>query len=518
MFKGFRNLITNYKRMSCAFILLSVRWAELFSTAVVNKYTTIKFWDSMAKHLVILLHGLWGNYKHMDSLLEMFQKVINDRGSDSNDSDAGNSNSNFVFYSAMENAKFKTLDGIEIVGYRTLIEISQFIKNSKYQFNKISVIGYSLGGIIGRFIIGKMFTDCKEIFEGMQPILFLTLATPHVGVDFYNLNHSPGKAVLITILKSLGTTILGKSGKELFISNSENDILVKMTTGEFIEGLKKFQYRVVLANVKNDRTVPFYTSFITDSDPFLVTENCVKYNFDFNIPNASYSNLQPKILDLNELNSAVIHSKDEYTTEVKLKMLRRVPLIILLMIIFLPLALIINTGATIYRYIVTRQYRRMIKDGNTDALLRKGINGFDDKVRGFVEDTYESLISIDRDGNSDDLDITLETNEMSDDDETVYSGISWEEFVHTYSQNWKPENPNSYVKEFGTLPLDNNRKIIVKNLNELEWVKIPIYIKALNAHRDIVARNGLKQDTPNSVATVEFIGYLVRYLIKTSSK
>lgn len=460
----------------------------------------------MGKHLVVLIHGLWGNYKHMDTLKEVFEKTLKNKEDDSEEN-------NFIFFTPTENARFKTLDGIELLGYRTLIEISQFIEAKReidVKISKISVLGYSLGGLIARFVIGKMFTDCIEIYKNIEPIIFITLATPHVGVNFYNPNKTALQSVLYSTLTLLGSNILGKSGSELFIKNSGNDIILRLSTGDFIENLKKFKYRIVVANVKNDRTVAFYTSFISHCDPFIQTGNNILYKFEKDIPNEhSYTEGIPNIVEMNELDPMM---KLPHYGESKPIPIRRLLFFGFAIIIFLPVALILNIIASIYRSFATRKYRRYINKGIASKFVRNKL-GLGDIIRGYMEDAYDNLVV----RGNDYSDVKEPLNNESTINSAIFSEsdnekIIWKNLIDKYSENWKSYNQNSYNEKFDHLPFDKNRIEIVNNLNALEWIKLPIYIRALNAHRSIAARNGISNEVPNSVGTVQFIGELVNYL------
>lgn len=447
---------------------------------------------SSGKHLFVLIHGLWGNHKHMKSLNQAFENVC---GQDKN----------CVFFAPTQNALFKTFDGIEIVGYRTLIEICQYIKEFKEgQITKISIVGYSMGGLIARFVIGKMFTEFEQIFKGIEPHLFLTFASPHLGVQFYNPNKSTFKCLLQPILRGVGSNILGKSGRELFITNKFNDILVKLSEGEYLENLSRFKWRIIFANVKNDRTVAFYTAYITDCDPFISTENNVKYFFEQKIPGANYSRAPPRIIDIDELDITikrpVFHRPRQYIRWIKI-----IPLIALFVCFALPIMFCLNFLASIYSTVVTKKYRVTLPDGSTSSINYREL-GYDDTLKEYFSDFYGSVLN-EEDDDDDGVNIP-ETDGVSEEQAQLH--MTWKEFTDKYSSNWHKE------KKFPRLPFDEKRATILKNLNSLSWIKIPVYIKSTNAHGGIVARRGLDENAAStSVACVEFAAQLVQYLLKT---
>lgn len=440
------------------------------------------------KHLLVFIHGLWGNYKHMNSLNTIFEKTLS-------------GHSELVYFAPRQNAMFKTFDGIEIVGYRTLMEICQFITGYKDgPITKISIVGYSMGGLIARFVIGKMYTEFDSVFKDIEPQIFLTLATPHLGVEFYNPGNSASKGILQSLIRNLGSRILGKSGREMFITNSKNDILLKLTEDPFLESLARFKWRAVIANVKNDRTVAFYTSYITDCDPFILTKNNIKYAFEEKIPGSHYSRANPKIIDMDLLDRRLKRPKVEKKRTIK--WFKILPLIFLFVTLILPVLFCLNIAATLYSDVANWKYRRLLQAGQLPVLIHSKL-GLDEKLKEYATDVYGSIIN-DEEGNTNEDDDSYNEDETESGEEHV----CWRNFIEKYSRVW------AGVNQFPRLPFDSRRKTMLANLNKLSWIRIPIYIKSANAHGGIVARRGLDEDAPQtSVACLEFTAQLVQYLL-----
>lgn len=143
------------------------------------------------------------------------------------------------------------------------------------KFTKLSVVGYSLGGLWARYALGillqkKMLKVPGICDEGqLEPVLFTTFATPHAGARFQ------GKTTFTKVFTSLGTTLLGQSGKDLFLKSSYTKdgrpVLEQMADPKsvFYKALASFKYLMLYANSINDRTVPFYTAYLTNKDPFV---------------------------------------------------------------------------------------------------------------------------------------------------------------------------------------------------------------------------------------------------------
>ncbi|CAR26696.1 hypothetical protein ZYGR_0H05190 [Zygosaccharomyces rouxii] len=444
-----------------------------------------------SKHLFVLIHGLWGNHNHMKSLMEVYGKQFG--------------SPEMVFFSPSENALFKTFDGIEIIGYRTLLEIYQFIKCFKDgPITKISVLGYSMGGLVARFVLGKMFGEYHDLFEGIEPQIFITMATPHLGVQFYNPKRYFFRGLMQFGMRLIGSNIIGKSGRELFVVNKHNDILVRLGEGEYLDALSKFKWRVAFANVNNDRSVAFYTGFISDCDPFINTGNQLKYAFEEEIPGKNYTYGPPRIIDLDRLDP---NCPRPVTRTRRLRKFGDFLLFFTLFgFVFLPLAICINITGTIYSHLVNYRYRKILNDAAAPSMVRQRLQ-FNNSVREFTEDVYRTILGDPTESvGGSNSDGALERSDLLED------SISWKEFIQKHTDIWKKK------EMFAPLPFDENRKAMYENLNSLEWIRIPVYIKMLNSHGAMVARRGLntKKSGSSGIACVEFSARLLQYLLAHS--
>ncbi|EAT82101.2 hypothetical protein SNOG_10707 [Parastagonospora nodorum SN15] len=147
---------------------------------------------------------------------------------------------------AKRNAGSFTYDGVDTGGERVASEVEQKLgdlKNDGNEIKKISVIGYSLGGLVARFAIGLLYSR---------------------GVHIWNI---------------LGARTLSMSGRQLFgidkFRETGRSLLSVLADSNsiFIKGLAQFQHRSLYANVVNDRTVTYYTAGISQTDPFVKPEN-----------------------------------------------------------------------------------------------------------------------------------------------------------------------------------------------------------------------------------------------------
>ncbi|KAI7233272.1 DUF676-domain-containing protein [Hortaea werneckii] len=207
-------------------------------------------------HLVILTHGLWGNPVHLhhlrDTLLEH------------------HATSGLHVFTPQSNKDNFTYDGIDVGAERITTEIEDEIRrlqNLGAPLSKISIAGYSLGGLIARYVVGLLHKN--GVFETLQPCNFTTFATPHLGVRTPGLGYGP------QTWNFLGSKTLSTSGQQMFLTDDFRDtgrpLLAVMAdpTSIFVRGLARFRRKSVYANTTNDRSVPYYTSAISSTDPFV---------------------------------------------------------------------------------------------------------------------------------------------------------------------------------------------------------------------------------------------------------
>jgi hypothetical protein len=72
---------------------------------------------------------------------------------------------------------------------------------------KLSVTGYSLGGLVSRYLIGVLHQ--RKFFENVTPVNFNTFATPHIGLPRYPNFFS-------ALANSFGPRLLSRTGEQFF--------------------------------------------------------------------------------------------------------------------------------------------------------------------------------------------------------------------------------------------------------------------------------------------------------------
>ena len=73
---------------------------------------------------------------------------------------------------AKSNANSFTYDGIELGGERTANEIEaqiQELEDAGSKIAKLSIIGYSLGGLVARYAVGLLYSN--KLVDDIQPVV-----------------------------------------------------------------------------------------------------------------------------------------------------------------------------------------------------------------------------------------------------------------------------------------------------------------------------------------------------------
>ncbi|KAK2873602.1 hypothetical protein FQN49_002245 [Arthroderma sp. PD_2] len=209
--------------------------------------------QTKAEHLCVLIHGLWGNPTHLNHIVSSLRERFDE--------------SSLQILCPKSNAGSLTYDGIELGGERVAHEVEEAIKSSAEQgckIRKLSVVGYSLGGLIARYAIGLLYA--KGYFEDIEPVNFTTFASPHVGV------RSPARKS--HFWNVLGARCVSTSGRQLFMIDSFRDTgkpLLSTLAAHgsiFMLALARFKHRTLYANAVNDLSAVYYTTAISKTDPF----------------------------------------------------------------------------------------------------------------------------------------------------------------------------------------------------------------------------------------------------------
>ncbi|CBJ48764.1 putative serine esterase [Ectocarpus siliculosus] len=231
-------------------------------------------------HLVVLAHGLSGT---PEDLTYLKQSLEREGGSE------------ILVHSARRN-EGKTKDGVVEGGSRLAEEILEVVQSTP-SLSRISLVGNSLGGLYVRYAAKLLYRDettggdggTGATVAGLSPSVFMTIATPHLGVRRFTYVPLPSP------LHSLAGVFVGKTGHDLFLSRKkggsgggggeaggeaaatapaaaakdgrENSLLYNMaTTKDFLRPLKAFRWRRAYANRRGDFMVPYGTAAFVEPD------------------------------------------------------------------------------------------------------------------------------------------------------------------------------------------------------------------------------------------------------------
>ncbi|ROV89845.1 hypothetical protein VMCG_09497 [Cytospora schulzeri] len=280
-----------------------------------------------------------------------------------------------------------TYDGIELGGERVCLEIEEELRAIEARggkIKKLSVVGYSLGGLVARYAIGLLYA--KGVLDQLECMNFTAFASPFIGV------RTPLHGGANHLWNVLGARTLSTSGRQLFtidkFRNTGRPLLAVLADRNsiFMLGLAKFRRRTLYTNIINDRSAVYYTTAISKTDPYTDLTK-VRVNYEKGYEDVVLDRMHP-------VDPIPPHAwkKDTFAEKFN-KWLYRVPFI-LAFIILVPLALIAYFINSIIQTV--RSYKRI-------ALHEKGKAGINideyrmpvliNELRGAVEDAYEELSS-----------------------------------------------------------------------------------------------------------------------------
>ncbi|KAK6841793.1 hypothetical protein PG990_006215 [Apiospora arundinis] len=406
-----------------------------------------------ADHLCVVVHGLWGNPNHMKTVV----KTLRDAYSDDE----------LYILLPKRNKGSSTYDGVERGGERVCEEIQEELKKIEAnggKITKLSVVGYSLGGLVCRYAIGLL--HAKGILDQLRPMNFTTFASPHLGV------RSPLRGWHNHIWNVLGARTLSMSGRQLFTIDDFRDtgrpLLSIMADPDsiFMKGLARFRRKTLYANIAHDRSVPYYTACIAKTDPYRDIEK-VKFNY---VPGYEEVVLDP----INPVRPSL--KPDGMTfesfTNNGLWYLKNAPKITLIAV-FIPIAII---GYLLNSVIQNSRSSKRIR------LHESGLAGIEpgkyrvpimmQELRQKVEDAYEDV------NNSQNQEYLA----SSDDDEN--EGVMNEKDRKTLARERRMSHP-----QWPTLALAPYQFDMINQLDSLGWRKYPVYLrKNLHTHAAIIVR------------------------------
>eukprot|EP00257_Ricinus_communis_P028025 XP_025015439.1 uncharacterized protein LOC8277519 [Ricinus communis] len=233
-------------------------------------------------HLVIMVNGIVGSSADWKYAAEQFVKKFPDK---------------VIVHRSECNYSKLTFDGVDLMGERLAQEVLAVVKH-KPEMQKISFVAHSLGGLVARYAIARLYETlpklglssvsgdflsekhmkrvecteqpCEARIAGLQPMNFITFATPHLGSrGNKQLPFLCGLPFLERRASQTAHLIVGRTGKHLFLTDNDGGkppLLLQMVNDsddlKFISALRAFKRRVAYANANYDHMVGWRTSSI----------------------------------------------------------------------------------------------------------------------------------------------------------------------------------------------------------------------------------------------------------------
>ncbi|OAQ98621.1 hypothetical protein LLEC1_02094, partial [Akanthomyces lecanii] len=381
--------------------------------------------SAKAGHLCVLVHGLWGNPEHMRNIA----KCLRDQYS----------RDELYLLLAKRNTGSFTYDGVERGGERVCAEIEEELRSIEAaggNITKLSIIGYSLGGLVSRYTVGLLYA--KGILDSMECMNFCTFASPHLGV------RTPLRGWYNHIWNVVGARTLSMSGQQLFTTDrfrdTERPLLQVMADPKsiFMSGLRKFKRHTLYANITNDKSAVYYTTCIQKTDPYR--------NLDLIRPN-------------------YIPGRGEY--------LKRIPLA-LAIAVFVPIGVAAYLVNSVIQNVRSSQRIRLHEMGRLGVSIEEyRVPLLIKELRGEVESAYEAL------NNSQGQEYLGEDDDEDDEDEAM--NAEDRQMLTRERRLSQPTQP--------TLALAPCQFDMIRNLDTLGWRKYPVWIhRTGHAHGAIIAR------------------------------
>ncbi|KAH8815957.1 putative serine esterase-domain-containing protein [Xylogone sp. PMI_703] len=382
---------------------------------------------------------------------------------------------------AKRNSGSFTYDGIELGGERVCREIEEEVERlarEGQEIKKLSIVGYSLGGLVARYTVGLL--ESSGFFDKVEPVNFTTFASPHLGV------RTPLRGWPNHIWNVLGARTLSQSGRQLFTIDNFRDTgkplleILADPNSIFIKGLARFKRRALYTNIVNDRSAVYYTTGITKTDPYTDLKK-VRLNYmdgyeDVLLdPEHPFDRVESKVIPPRQVTAGP-------------------PAVFWVFLFFLPVGVV----AFLCNSVV-----QSIRSNKRIQLHERGLAGIEPSsyrvplliqgMREAVEDAYENLNSSQ---NQDYL------NEGSDEDEgemsQLISKISESPLNEPESSRLRSQSTLSEKdaeasdgqSDLPTLALAPYQFRMIKTLDSLGWLKFPVHIhKATHSHAAIIVRS-----------------------------
>ena len=383
---------------------------------------------------------------------------------------------------AKSNSGNFTYDGIETGAERVTHEIEETIAKLEKEgskIKKISMIGYSLGGLVARYSIGLLHSN--GWLDRLEPINFTTFATPHLGV------RTPILGYQSHLWNLFGSRTLSMSGKQLFGDDTFRDTgrpilcILADPSSIFMQALSRFKHRTLYANTINDRSAPYYTTFISKIDPYINLDSININYVEGYAPNivdpANPVSLKPDTPPSTVLGQIAGTGQS---------LLNNAPF-------YAAMSLLVPLGATAY---LVNAGIQSVRSQNRIKLHESGQAGVGlgnyriplmiESARSAVEGTFESMKSGNPEYHAAGTDATSDSSLDFHDEKMILSGRS--------SSTDLNRTPSSTQPKFPALNLSPDQFEMIENLNRAGFKKYAVHIhNCRHTHAAIIVRSNQRR-------------------------
>ncbi|OCF40533.1 hypothetical protein I317_05624 [Kwoniella heveanensis CBS 569] len=304
-----------------------------------------------AVHLVILIHGLYGSTLNLSAVeQELLSLAATSESASSSPTEPRTSTSSSVGSGTTSQQReggssripardgvetivylpkgikgARTWDGIDVCAQRIAEEVDKEIERLQDEGKDVigfSVMGYSLGGLIARYLIGILYARQPSFFARHKPVSFSTAATPHLGVLKYG-------TLTNTVVHTVGRRVFSRTGRQLYVQDKEAEwggrgLLEVMADpgASFVRALRLFPKVMIVANGSQDLTVPYPTASISSHDPFQDTASLHIEVDDDHIVQSYRRDIIPDPDDLPVDHRAEVDDEDGEAVEVTIRVIK----------------------------------------------------------------------------------------------------------------------------------------------------------------------------------------------------
>ncbi|KAG0327169.1 hypothetical protein BGZ99_008259 [Dissophora globulifera] len=365
---------------------------------------------------------------------------------------------------------------------------------------QFSYLGYSFGGLIGRFAMGLLevegfFDPVDQGGRGIEPMYFVAVATPHLGIRHPPLDMSS------KIFNFMSARMLSRTGAQMQLVDNYTGgrpalLVLSDPSSVFMHALARFKRRAVYCNIRNDHSVPFWTASFSDADPFIDLESLdIQYHSGYS---SLIESFEHQDLDALAKRKALWKSKsfsERLLLRLKAISWKRYMLLAVLVPFFLPFVFFSIT----YDGLISRRRIKPIMQSNEDLkrmrdetviMKNKGIAGAESDASSSSVIPPESELPVAQPAN---VDSSVTLSMPLDASTTPSASANASTSTTKKAKKAKKEQELisiSYpdMKNLRPLGLAPVQLEMCKNLNQLPWIKNIIHIEGLNAHGSIVIR------------------------------